>query len=71
MGNRIELYANDRKKDFEELKQEAMEKLAFNDLGVTELEVILNKVFKMGRYVGHCQGEVYMRKAYHLDGDAS
>ncbi len=55
--DRLDEYANDRKQMFESLKAQA--KLAYKHKELTEsgLVILLNESFRLGRYVGHCQGE--------------
>lgn len=62
MTNRLTGYIHDRKQVFEAVKSQA--KLIINKGEMTQevSQRLLDEAFKLGRYIGRCQGEQYARE---------
>jgi hypothetical protein len=63
----LEKYANDKKKDLEVIKQVAIQLAKEDQLNARKVGLLIDRAFECGHYVGHCQGELHVKKVFDLE----
>lgn len=62
----LEEYARDKEKRFDEMKDAAVRIFRRGEMNDDRLLFLLEEMYRLGHYVGHCRGERSVKEFYNI-----